>query len=127
MFKASPKIIRSNYLWNYFKKIISEKSLTITEVAKKMWTTQPALSRSLNWNMVSSDNLFLKVWNSIWLTEKEIQEIFKNADIEEYKYKYGDDILEHREMTDEEIDEVIRKKYNLSKEEFERLARAVKN
>jgi len=42
----------------------------------------------LNGKRSASDEFFRKIAKAIPLTEKEIDEIFMNADIEELKYKY---------------------------------------
>jgi len=93
MFKVSSDLVRSAYIGGKLKSIIDDKNLVISDIAVKIWTSQPALSRNLNWKTWWSDNFFKKVWKAIWLSDKEIQEIFKKADQEEYKYKYWVEII----------------------------------
>ena len=110
MFKANPNIIRSNYIWNIIKNIISEKWYTITEVADKIWITQPALSRALNWSVVWSDNLFSKIMKWTNISDKEIKNIFKKADQEEYKYRYWEDI-DPNALEDIDFDVMLSREY----------------
>lgn len=84
-------LIRSSHIWKNLKRIIEDKWLTISEVAKKIGSSQPTLSNTLKWKWWS-DEYFKKVWIAIWLKESEIKEIFKKADQEEYKYKYWEEI-----------------------------------
>lgn len=90
--KNNSDIIRSAYIGSLLKKEIEKKDLTITEVAKKMSITQPALSRVLNWKVWWSDNFFTKIWKTIGLTDKKMIEIFKNWAEEEYKYNFWEEI-----------------------------------
>lgn len=119
MVKINSDIIRSAYLWAEFKKNIENKWKTITSIAEIMWISQPALSRVLNWKVWWSDNMFQKIWKAIPLTEKEIDEIFMNADIEELKYKYWEDFLTRKEYSFEELLEMVREQKNLTAEELQ--------
>jgi len=108
MFKANNDIIRSTFIWKILKEKLEEKNITMSEVAEKMKSTQPLISRSLNWKVVSSDNLFLKISKAIWLSDKEISEIFKKADQEEYAYKYNENI---NLLDDIDFDVALRKEF----------------
>ncbi len=87
-----PKIARTSYLWHTYKTLLANNEYNISEIAEKMWTSQPNLSNALNWKKSFSDKFFTKIWKAIWLTDREIKAIFKEADKEEYKYKYWEDI-----------------------------------
>lgn len=114
--KLNSDIIRSSYLWSKFKEAILEKGYTISDMAKKLNITQPALSRVLNWKVWWSDNFFIKIWKNLWLTKSNIENIFKEADREEFKYKWWEDIFQEaqtREFTEDEVNELIKKRLNL--------------
>lgn len=120
MFKANSDIVRSTYIWQILKDKIAEKNLTISKIAENMWSTQPALSRSLNGKVVTSDNLFSRIAKAIWLSYIEIERIFKQADQEEYKYKYWEGInnlnlLEDMKLEDLKI--MLAKEYWTTDEE----------
>lgn len=114
----NPKIIRSSYIWKYFKDIFEENSLSISDIAIKMWTSQPNLSNALNGKKVFSDKFFTKLWNTIWLKDSEIRKVFKDADIEEFMFKHEWDIPWDKEMTLDEALLWIKQKAKLSQEQI---------
>ena len=111
------KTARSAYLWHTYKELIEEHAFNISEIAEKMWTSQPNLSNALNWKKSFSDKFFTKIWKAIWLTDKQIKEIFKEADLETLKYKYWEDVLSSKEFSYEELFEMMKEKENLSDEQ----------
>lgn len=110
-FKPNSDIIRSQYVWWKLKQEIEIKWLTISFVAEKMKTAQPLLSRSLNGKVVSSDKLFTRIGEAIWLSSVQIKKIFREADEEEYKYKYGKDIMpelgDFSVMDEDDLEDVL--------------------
>lgn len=109
----NPKVVRSSYIGKTLKDLFEEKGLSVSEVALKIWTSQPNLSNALNWKKVFSDKFFTKVWKVIWLQEIDIKNIFKEADIEEFMFKHKDDIPT-TQMTIGESLEWIKEKAGLS-------------
>jgi len=91
-YNISSALVRSWFLWLKIKKILREKELSITELAEKSWVSRPTLTNVFNWKKAWSDDLFKKVMEAIWLTSIEIKKIFQEADLEEYKYKYWEEI-----------------------------------
>lgn len=92
MFEISPELLRSIYLWKIFKNIISEKWITTIVIAERMKTWTWAVINVLNWKKQASDTFFQRIWEAIWLTNKEIKQLFKKADLEAFKYKYNEEI-----------------------------------
>lgn len=92
MYNISSTLVRSGFLWLKIKKILNEKWITVTELAEKSWITRPSLTNVLNWKKSWSDDLFRTAMEAIPLTETEIKKIFQEADKEEYKYKYWEDL-----------------------------------
>ena len=82
------KLVRTWYIWKTIKKIIEEKWITLTSIEAKVKIAQPTISNTLNGKRSASDEFFRKIAKAIPLTEKEIDEIFMNADIEELKNNY---------------------------------------
>jgi len=124
LIKANSDIIRSWTIWQHLKNVIEQKSFTVSEVAEKMWISQPALSRVLNWKVWWSDNFFTKASRAIGLSTKEMQEIFKAADQEEYKYKYGEEIIsweiDIETLSDEDLEDVLLSKNWIISEEAQK-------
>ncbi len=87
-YKIKPELIRSSYVWEKLKNIIEKKWITLTSIADKMGTSHPALSRALNWHNSVSDKFFKRIAETIFISEKELNNIFKEADIEEFEYKH---------------------------------------
>ena len=81
-------------------------------VAEKMWTWHPSVINVLNWKKQASDKFFIRIWEAIWLSEKEIQDIFKKADLEKYKNKYWEDLkIDPLEDVDFNFDVALRKEF----------------
>ena len=118
MYKIKAELVRSSYIWNFLKEKLNDSGATIVDIAtKKMWLKQyQSIWNVLNGKVVWSDNLFARIAKAIWLKDSDINELFKQADKEEFKYKWWEDVFNQaivREMTDEEIDEIIRKRLSL--------------
>ncbi len=103
-----PKLIRSAFIGGKIKNIIEERGMTITSIVEKMWVSHPSIINSLNWKVSWSDKLFTRICNAIWLSEREINEIFKEADKEAYKFKYWEDL---NLLEDIDFDVALRKEY----------------
>jgi len=103
-------IIRSSYIGKKIKSIIEDSNLTISEIAKKIWSSQPTLSNVLKWKWWS-DEYFTKVWKALWLSDKKITAIFKEADKEEFKYKYWEDIKNDNVLEDINFDVALKKEF----------------
>lgn len=114
----NPKIVRSSYIWKYFKDIFEERWLNISEIAKQIWTSQPNLSNALNWKKVFSDKFFNKLWINIWLKQEEIKKLFKDADIEEFMFKHEWEIPWDKKMSMDEALFWIQDKAGLSKQQI---------
>lgn len=127
--KVESKLLRSSFIWKQLKDIIESskimdwkgtRELKIIDLADAMWIAQPTLSRTLNWTVTWSDKFFLRIWEAMWLSNSEMEEIFKKADLEAYKYKYWEDIniipdwdlntLENIDFENEELTKVLFKK-----------------
>lgn len=113
------KLVRTWYIWKTIKKIIEEKWITLTSIEAKVKIAQPTISNTLNGKRSASDEFFRKIAKAIPLTEKEIDEIFMNADIEELKYKYWEDFLTKKEYSFEELLEMVGEQKNLTAEELQ--------
>ncbi|NDK09786.1 helix-turn-helix domain-containing protein [Candidatus Gracilibacteria bacterium] len=124
LIKANSDIIRSGTIGQHLKNVIEQKSFTVSEVAEKMGISQPALSRVLNGKVGGSDNFFTKASRAIGLSTKEMQEIFKAADQEEYKYKYGEEIIsgeiDIETLSDEDLEDVLLSKNGIISEEAQK-------
>lgn len=108
MGNIDPKLVRSAFIWKLLKEIIEDKWLTLTEIAEKIWTFHSAVSVVLNGKKSWADKFFIKLAKAIWLNEKEIAEIFKKADQEEYAYKYNENI---NLLDDIDFDVALRKEF----------------
>lgn len=110
--KVNPDIIKSCYIWAKIREIIESKNTTISKIAEKMWVSQPSVSRVLSWKVWGSDNFFIKAFEVLWLSQKEMTQIFKEADLEKYKYKYWEDLkIDPLKDIDFNIDVALRKEY----------------
>lgn len=110
--KVDPDLVRLSFLWSKFKKIIEDKWLTMMWIAEKMGTAHPSVINVLNGRKHASDKFFLRIWEAIWLSETEIRNIFKEADIEKYKHKYWEDLrIDPLEDVDFNFDVALRKEY----------------
>lgn len=96
------KLFRSIYIWKEIDKIREYKNINYTTLAELMWlkSYQP-LSNPLQWKIIWSDKLFKRIAKAIWISEKKIEEIFKNADLELTKKKYPE---EFQEKTQKQLD-----------------------
>ena len=91
------KIIDSAFIQKYisraFQEKIREKWLSVSEVAKRMWVSQPYISRILSWKDIS-----LKTWKleqisvAVWFSKSEFKDMIKNSKREEFKNLYGESI-----------------------------------
>ncbi len=108
MGNIDPKLVRSAFIWKLLKEIIEDKWLTLTEIAEKIWTFHSAVSVVLNGKKSWADKFFIKLAKAIWLNEKEIAEIFKKADQEEYVYKHWENI---NLLDDIDFDVALRKEF----------------
>lgn len=110
MYNIAPNLVRSGFLWFEIKKILKEKSITVTELAEKSWITRPSLTNVLNWKKSWSDELFRTAMESIPITDTEIKKIFMEADRKEFEYKYWKEIdklpLEKFDLTEFEKEEL---------------------
>lgn len=108
MVNVDPKLVRSAFIWKLLKDIIEDRWLTLTEIAEKIWTFHSAVSVVLNGKKSWADKFFIKLSKAIWLNDKEIADIFKKADQEEYAYKYKEDI---NLLNDIDFDVALRKEF----------------
>ncbi len=115
--EIDPKLVKSSFISNKIKKILNEKNITITQISENIWASRPSISNILNWKVIWSDNIFKKLLKAIWLTDKQIKEIFKEADLETLKYKYWEDVLSSKGFSYEELFEMMQEKENLSDEQ----------
>lgn len=91
--KIDSKIIRTKYIWNYLTKCLDTFKVTRSEIANKMWITQPTVSAALLWTRPVSDDKFREIWLTIWLHNKDIDNLFKDADTQEFLYKHWEKSL----------------------------------
>lgn len=117
--EANSKIIRQSYIWKIISNIASKKWITNTDIAKTLWVTQPWISSTLRGVKQASDDSFRKIWQAIWLSNKELDKIFYEADLEEMKYKHGEKFNTSRdleEINDEDLLWVVFKRrwHNMS-------------
>lgn len=91
------KIIKAHFIVNKINEILEKKWITKTKLAENMWVSQPAVTPFLNLKRIWTDDFYKKMLEAIPLTELEIKKIFQEADREEYKYKYGEEIKETSE------------------------------
>lgn len=103
-----PKIIRIQYIVNSINSELEKRKITKTELAERIWITQPAVTPFLTMKRMWTDDYYEKIMK--WfLTESEIKKIFQKADEELYKYKYwkeinnnSEEIEKFKKMTREE-------------------------
>lgn len=113
-----PTLYRSIFIWKIIKKIIDETpNINIKSIAEKANISRWTFNQALNWRAIWSDNLFRLAMEAIPLTNTEIKKIFKEADIEELKYKYWEEILSEKEFTYEELLEMVKETENLTAEQ----------
>ncbi|PZM86406.1 hypothetical protein DLH72_00990 [Candidatus Gracilibacteria bacterium] len=119
MNSIDPVLIRSIYIGKKLKNIIiNNKDLKISQLAEKAKISRGPFNNALNGKSVGSDNMFRAAMEAIPLTEKEIKKIFKEADLEELKYKYGEELLSSKEFTYDELLEMVKEKENLTEEQI---------
>lgn len=112
--KLNSNFMRSLSIASSIREKVDDSDLTITAISEKIWVAQPSLSRVLNGKVIWSDDLFVKLWKAIWLSDKKIEEIFEEADREFFRHKYGKDILSEREYSYDELFSMMKEKENLS-------------
>lgn len=106
-----PELVRSSYIWTILKDEISKKWLTITEVANKIWSSRPTINNMLNWRTSWTDSTYEKIMVWIWMTQLEINELFKSADLEAFKFKHWDIKIDPLEDVDFNFDVALRKEF----------------
>ncbi len=108
------KLIRGWYIGWKIKELIENSDLTITELSNKIWSSRPTVNNVLNWRTSWTDNFYTKIMKWIWLSDKDIIKIFKEADREEFLYKYDEDISNDKEMSYDDIWTLLKEKENLN-------------
>lgn len=108
MYNINPTLIRSSFIWKIVKWILEDKWITITEISDKIKSSRPSVSNALNWKIAWSDSMYEKIMTWIGLSKKEINEIFKMADEEEFKYKHWENI---NLLDDINFDVALRKEF----------------
>lgn len=111
-------IERNIFLYETILKILKQKDITLTEIAKRLWVSHAYISQNLNWRRIPLDDFYEDVMRVIPITPTEITNIFKQADRIYFKNKYWDD-LDKKEMSYEEIFELIQEKENLTATQIE--------
>ena len=86
------KLKRAYYISRKLRNVMWQKDFTIQNIADNLWVSHAYISQNLNWRKIPTDEFFKKVMEAIWLTSIEIKKIFQEADKEEYKYKYWEEI-----------------------------------
>lgn len=120
---------KNKEIWRIFKEKIKEKNYTLSDFAKKIWTSQPRLSDVLKWKW-SSDEYFVNIWEKLWLTKDTIDWIFLKGYQTAIQQSFWDktkNLLWERDLNAEEIDDLIKDLYDLSWDEFDRLVKAIKS
>ena len=104
----SPDLIRSGYIWWAIKDLIEKSDMTISSISEKIWSSRPTVNNLLNGRTKWTDSFFSKIMWGVWLSDREIAEIFKKADQEEYKFKYWEDI---NALKDVDFDVMLSREY----------------
>lgn len=94
------KIKRANILIKKIRNCMGNNNVTIQNIADKLWVSHAYISQNMNWRKIPTDELFKKIMNAVWMASTEIKKIFQEADKEEYKYKYWEDL----DLWEKEID-----------------------
>ena len=117
--KVDSKIYRQMYIW---KKLSFEKeriNITNKDIENKVWFNQSWISTALKWTKQTSDDKFRKIWKAIWMIDKQLDDLFEEADLEEFIYKHWKwKLYPSSPITDEEIENFIAENYTITKEEL---------
>lgn len=96
---GNEKIVDSSFLQKYIGKKFVEKIKsswkTVSEIATKLWYSQPYISRVLSWKDTTLKSCKIKeIWCAIWFKNSEIEELIKEAKRAEFKETHGEDMGE---------------------------------
>lgn len=96
------KLFRSIYIWKELDKIRENKNVSYSKLSSDMWlkSYQP-ISNPLQWKIIWSDKLFKRIAEALWIWDKEVNEIFKNADLELTRRKYPEEFEEKKDNNEE--------------------------
>ena len=99
------KIIDSHFIQDYISKVFAKKvrenNIKISDIAKKMWVSQPYISRILSWKDISLKTSKLEeIASNIGFSNTEFSELIRQAKISEFKHQYGEDIYDSYEKVD---------------------------
>lgn len=100
-----------------------------TVIAKKMSTESTFISWILNWSRSTSVEVLSHIagtMKSLWLYHKNFKELEKEATEYAYKKVYWEELISNPNTTDLDIAKVMKEKYNLTDEEFERFIKFAK-
>jgi hypothetical protein len=83
------------------------------------------LSGIFNWKKGVTSEKLIKIADTIWVTEKELEKIVAESKMDELKIYYWEDLLNKKDYTIEEALEIIAEKEWLTDEQIEEVKKAV--
>jgi len=76
-------------LWRHFQKLMKKSQ---QEFANEIWKTQSYVNWVLNWRLHATKSQLLEFALALWMTEKEYEELIKQAKKEEFKQTTWQDL-----------------------------------
>lgn len=91
--KIIDSIFLQKYIGKHFLEKIKENGQTVSEVANKLWYSQPYVSRVLSWKDTTlKASKIEEIWKAIWFKSLELEELIKKAKRAEFKESHWEEI-----------------------------------
>lgn len=104
------------FISNEFHKRLKLENIKISDVAKKLWVSQPYISRILSWKDMSLKTQKLEeIAKAIGFSQEEFSTVVKNAKKEEFQHLYGEKV----DVSDEDINlkVALKREYGIKDEQ----------
>lgn len=114
--KIVDSVFIQKFISNEFHKRLKLENIKISDVAKKLWVSQPYISRILSWKDMSLKTQKLEeIAKAIGFSQEEFSTVVKNAKKEEFQHLYGEKV----DVSDEDINlkVALKREYGIKDEQ----------